>query len=107
MSVTDIVEKPISPPTTGESLLQNGFQQLLQYNASMQYQPNQYPYMDGSHIQSGSNTGFSSPTPSHLQYDQYGRDQYHGVYQGQHDQGLGIRYVSRTHGQVVLRNFIR
>ena len=105
MSVTGIVERPISPPTAGEIELQNGFHHLMQYNATMQYQPNQYPYADGSHIQSSSNTGFSSPTPSHLQYDQYGRDQYHGVYQGQHDQGLGIRYVSRTHDNFFDRNF--
>lgn len=94
MSITAVVkQRPPSPAPSNGGELQYGLHHLVQHNAAIHYQPQQYTFEEAGYAHSGTNASYGSPPSGHLMADQYGRVLYHGAYRESNDVGLGIQYV--------------
>ena len=94
MSAAELVKQRLpSPPSSLNGDYQFGLNHIAQHNATVPHRPESFVYSEGSYVQPGQSTSYSSPASSHWLVDQYGREPYQSSYGDPEHVGLGINYV--------------
>ncbi|KAL8730595.1 MAG: hypothetical protein Q9181_004594 [Wetmoreana brouardii] len=97
--------KSASPPLTTNVYQEfdDGFDKLVQHNATTSYQPGPFQTESNAYQQSASSTTYNSPEPRHVLLEQYDQRYYQGGVPSYYD-GLPVGVYGSSHGGMMYPN---